>query len=460
MRVIHKSKVLIDRAWRNVFRIKNQSIAVASLCFSIAFLMLFTVLMYNSATLLADMTDLPYLDCYSYYGKNYISDPAIIEKEFGIDTSFSRSVGIFRRFKIVKEIFLSTKYEVRTDVYYFSQSGDVRHNEKGVSLYWWVVPDSEYDDDFMKGERLLTKGRHITKEDHDSGAAVVIIDELLAKANSISVGDSISTGEEKFTVVGLFNTTRIEKYPERAKDMPQNMIFSSKEPEEYEERVGIRNIYMRLQEGVSEEQAEEFFAHIKELGHTGLDEGGYYAYEYCITPVSEMNEGYNAGVKTALSIAMLTVASVILISLCALYVMANVIINSRRREILLSKALGERRSNTVLTFLLEIGFVSVPSVALGIGVCYLACREYIKALFLHFASLMTPQSLRNTSSLVIAEHMGTAELLAGYTTPEEIALIAAVIFTSIIILSALFIYIGVKRKQQEKTISLMSERKE
>ncbi len=457
MKLIHKTGVIIKRAWRNAQRMRSQSFAVAFSCFLVAFLMLFTVLMYNSASLLSNITNLPYIDCYLYYMADLNKYPIAIDTNIGAfygDDIKNELV----KFEIVCEVFSTDKYEVRTDVSYFSKNGDVR--EGGGKLYWWVVPASEYENDFIKGERLLTSGRHITKEDHDSGAAVVIIDEMLAKANSISVGDSISVGEEKFTVVGLFTTVRIEKYPSLAIDMPQNAIFSSSAPKSAGEKVGMQNIYMRLRSDVNDEARESFIEYLEELHYTGTSGTAQYPYEYGFISVEELNSGYNAGVKTALSIATLSVISVVAISVCALYVMINIIINSRRREILLSKALGERRSNTVLTFLLEIGFVSVPSVALGIGVCYLACREYIKALFLHFASLMTPQSLRNTSSLVIAEHMGTAELLAGYTTPEEIALIAAVIFASIILLSALFIYIGVKRKQQEKTISLMSERKE
>lgn len=448
-----KITTIPKRAAINSVRIKNQNISMAVIFFAGAFLILFSVLLLNCAVLLKNLTNLPYMDHYLFYATDKNANPPVIDKNvnvFGDHVIFA-----LEKFEIVDEIIGSSRYRQNTNLNYIS-TGNEATNRTGT-LTWTVMPNSEYDDSFIKGERVLVSGRHVAIGDYKNKTNCVMIDEMLAKANGITVGSTVQTSnEESFKIVGIFKTVKIEKNVDSYADMPQNLIIASNQPEIAEIiSYGTYDVYLKFKEGVSETTKKDFFEYIALLGITGEERFNRYNF----IAVNELNKINNSGITTVFNIAIVSMVAVFIIIAASIYIFVNIILNSRWREILLYKALGEKRRNVILTFLLELTYVAVPSTILGIAACLGLCRDYIRDLFIHFASQMSPENLRSTSSVAIQTVQSTGDLVTHYTSGESMLQISAGIFLILLLLAGICVSVQIRALLNKKAIILLTEKK-
>ncbi len=453
MNKFKKIAAITKRAALNSVRIKNQSIIMAIICFAGAFLILFSVLLFNCAILLKNLTNLPYMDHYLFYGTDKNANPPVIDKNVILYGDYA--IFTLEKFEIVEEIIGSSRYYQNTDLKYISTKNEV--SDKTGKFNWTVIPNSEYDDSFVRGERIIVSGRHVTIEDYRNKTNCVIIDEVLAKANGVKVGSEIKTNEdETFKIVGIYKTLKTEKNIETYADIPQNLIIASNQPETAEIiTYGTYDVYLKFNDGVSEATKKDFFEYIASLGITGEDRFNRYSF----ISVEELNKINNSGITTVFNIAAVSMAAVFMIIAASVYIFINIILNSRRREILLYKALGEKRRNVIASFLLEIAYVAVPSIILGIAACHLLCRDYIRDLFVHFASQMSPENLRSTSSVAIKTVQNTGKLVEHYTSAQNIPQIFAGIFIVLLLIAGVCLAAQLSALLNKKTITLLTERK-
>jgi len=443
------------RAAINSVRIKNQSIIMAVICFTGAFLLLFAVMLFDCAVKLKNLTNLPYMEHYFFYETDKYAIPPIMSNK--VNVYGDNAIFVLDKFEIVEEIFGSSRYYQNTNLNYISVKNEIVESARAAKFLWIVMPNSKYDASFITGERVLLSGRHITIQDYKNKTSDVLVDEILAKINGLAVGSYIHTdSEESYKIVGIYKTVRNESVIRAYYDVPQNLIIASNKPETAEIITsGTYDVYLKFKANISENVRNEFFEYITSLGVTGEDR--FSRYEFI--SVRELNKINNSGIFTVFNIALASVVAIFIIIISSIYIFINIISNSRQKEILLYKALGEKKKNIIITFWLELVYISIPSIIFGIISCSVLCGGYIKDLFIYFAGQMSPENMRFTSSIFIKSVQNVGDLITQYTSAQNTAEIAAVIFIIVFMIIGICILLQITTILNKKAIMLLTERK-
>lgn len=140
--------------------------ALLSLIFFLsACVALFVISMIDSAEKLYDMMNVPYKEYYSV--TRFDNAATKVESDIGTDLGIAGSAmrRYFECFEIVDDVLLTVEYKTETKLTAFTAK--LVSNKKEVStLIFTEVPNSEYDEAFLRGDKVLISGRHLTQDDY------------------------------------------------------------------------------------------------------------------------------------------------------------------------------------------------------------------------------------------------------------------------------------------------------
>ncbi len=384
-------------AFLNVSRLWKKYAVFALVCFAGALALTFSALLFYCAQMLTAMLDLPYPDYCIALSYSTGTDDKVYSAEIG-DTG-EYLLWMLPKFEIVEEAFSTQKYKQETKLFSYDSSYKKSENENN-QLPWTVILESEYDDAFRKGERMLVKGRHLTAEDYYNDSNSVLIDEEMAKLNGLNIGSSFEiSGGDLYNVAGIFRTISFNAEVKSSLDIPVNMIYSSGVPKEAESLHAMYNLYVKFKDGVTREKAGKLLENLKATGILG--ESVYN--DFTLLPVNELNKISNEGLHDLFRISLYLCFAVSAITVIAISVFGTFMVRSRQKEIFLKRALGEKNSAVFLCFFTEFIITAIPSAVLGAAFCFVFMFGYLQKLFVYFANQISVENIHASSSIFIAE---------------------------------------------------------
>ena len=379
----------VKNAIRNVFRLGDKYITFALISLVGAFCVVAALMLIDSTDDLGKLNEMPY-DGY-YRAIPTYPDTEFIAEDF--QSSFLDTESFFLTLKAVVDTRVSNVYRNKAfDILPMKPSTDTSSDETGTCFTVREVPKSEYDGAFRRGERLLVEGRHLTAEDQDK--YLMLIDEKLAELNGLTVGcvvnmvldqsvkncyynedfDIVIIEDEliPYEIVGIFKTTIAQPEAKSAQDMNGNLVYVSK-------CASIRGFiesasydyYIKLAPGVD---AEAFFDYFYTFNYNFR--GKTFGYEF--VAVDELNAEYNSSANTLLSISTVMLGVLIVTVTCASLAFCRVLVSSRRREILIMRALGARNSRIVGQLLIELVIVLIPFAVIGASTAALTLNPVVR----------------------------------------------------------------------------------
>lgn len=244
---------------------------------------------------------------------------------------------------------------------------DIPEDYKNVIKIYGVT-DSKVINEFVSEAFNIVKGRHIEKNDVNK----IVIHEQLAKKNGYDIGSKVlvkklnnnnskdqANGENnsiEYEVVGIFSGKKEEKYTGLTSDYTENMAFadySSVKEKEKEEKVN-RIVYF-----VSDPKKIDKV--IEDIKKTGINTEEI--------SISKNTKGFDDTISSITSmkgIILIITYSVVLGSIIILSMILILWIRERIHEIGILLSIGVRRYKIMAQFILELIYISIPSIIITI----------------------------------------------------------------------------------------------
>lgn len=433
--------------------------AILSLIFVLsACVALFVISMINSAGKLYDMMNVPYKEYYSVTQFNNSSTK--VESDIGTDLGISgvRMRRYFEYFEIVDDVLLTAEYKTETKLAAFNAK--LASNKKEVStLIFTEVPNSEYDEAFRRGDKVLISGRHLTQNDYRAEKDYVIIDEELAELNSLKVGDTFVTDYDdvKYTVIGIYRTLNYSGKVVVALDVPANLLFTSHAHEDAKILTSY-DFYVKFKNGTKKEDAYAFFDAFIDTEIMGIE---YYAglNGYEMKSVEDLNREQNSGFYSLLLISVSSGIFLLLVVLVSVIVYSFVMYKKRERELLLYSILGKKKWKVHVGVLVEHILIVIPSVILGIVACRVFFIDLLVDIVAYFEKMISVENVHATTSLAMLQSRFVSESIKVQITEFEILNFSLIIIgaaLALLLLSNAVTYVSYKRKSP---MTILSERK-
>lgn len=413
---------ILRNAWTNVVRLRDRYAVLAVITFFGAALIAASLLTMNSASQLGEMLALPYADCYKAVPIGQAHPDA--EKITYLEGWGYSAEMFLRAHRAVEELHITKAYTKKLRVSPFNTKNAPADSESG-KFPVFVMPNSAYDGSFRKGERILVSGRHLTPE--DAGKSVLLLDERLARANRLSLHDTVEMhgddGEARYEIVGLFCTVRPQREAVSADDIDANAVIASSVPDESGLKLTqMYDLYVKFAPGTD---IAGFLAYMDRFGSTfGPSEAGFQ-----FVSVAAMNDAYNKGVNTLFSISVILLLALILTVLCALTAFVRVLLAARRREMLILRALNASAKRIAAQLVCEMLYVLLPFAALGSAISAALSGRSIEKLLVRFATAVSPENLRNTSSAFL-DSVGSISRAASAYIPVRVSVSVCTLVTA------------------------------
>ncbi len=228
--------------------------------------------------------------------------------------------------------------------------------------------------DFTNGTSELVIGRMPDKDEIDSGAHVILIEENIAESNDLSIGDSISLSPLseayadaalEYMIIGIYRTT--QETDQRligiggAGLLPQNKFYA---PFTSINSIGITGSELgdlvlsanviRLKDPLFIEDFIDEAGTKIDLVYGRLDANDA-LYERLVGPIE------NLGKASGLIVVIILVSGALIIGL-----ITALTVNERKEEIGILLAIGERKRNIVFQFVFEVLLIAIISFSLSI----------------------------------------------------------------------------------------------
>lgn len=433
--------------------------AILSLIFVLsACVALFVISMINSAEKLYDMMNVPYKEYYSVTRFN--NEATKVESDIGTDLGIAGRAmrRYFEYFEIVDDVLLTAEYKTETKLAAFNAK--LASNKKEVStLIFTEVPNSEYDEAFRRGDKVLISGRHLTQDDYRAEKDYVIIDEELAELNSLKVGDTFVTDYDdvKYTVIGIYRTLNYSGKVVVALDVPANLLFTSHAHEDSKALTSY-DFYVKFKNGTKKEDAYAFFDAFIDTKIMGIEQyAGLNGYE--MKSVEDLNREQNSGFYSLLLISVSSGIFLLLVVLVSVIVYSFVMYKKRERELLLYSILGKKKWKVHVGVLVEHILIVIPSVILGIVACRVFFIDLLVDIVAYFEKMISVENVHATTSLAMLQSRFVSESIKVQITEFEILKFSLIIIgaaLALLLLSNAVTYVSYKRKSP---MTILSERK-
>ncbi|MDX8362074.1 ABC transporter permease [Cytobacillus sp. IB215316] len=245
----------------------------------------------------------------------------------------------------------------------FNNPGNMRGVQADISVQGVLFTDSV--ETFLNDEASIVEGRHLTEE--DIGEDVAVIEQNLAIANDLAIGDRLTiqrtdeTSSVMLEIVGIYETTELVDDQAASFDFlnPYNRVYtpyttaSSLKSEDYEDAIDYAVYFMddpaNIQSFIDEASLESTI----DFDVFKLDANDQ-LYEQMIGPIENV-----ASFSTNV-VYLVTIAGAIILGLIVM-----MSIRERKYEMGVLLAIGEKKWKLMGQFLVEILVVAV--IALGIS---------------------------------------------------------------------------------------------
>ena len=244
-------------------------------------------------------------------------------------------------------------------------NNDIPEDYKNVIKIYGVT-DSKVINEFVSEAFNIVKGRHIEKNDVNK----IVIHEQLAKKNGYDIGSKVlvkklnnnnskdqANGENnsiEYEVVGIFSGKKEEKYTGLTSDYTENMAFADySSVKEKEEKVN-RIIYFAS----DPKKIDKIIEDIKKIGINTEE-----------ISISKNTKGFDDTISSITSmkgIIIIITYSVVLGSIIILSMILILWIRERIHEIGILLSIGVRRYKIMAQFILELIYISIPSIIITI----------------------------------------------------------------------------------------------
>lgn len=217
---------------------------------------------------------------------------------------------------------------------------------------------------FTSGVFTVKNGRHIEKDDKDK----IMIHEAFAKKNNLKLNDNIGlefvdvnkggTKEEyKFEIIGIFSGKKQEKYTGMSSDFSENMMFVDYETSQKALNTGDKNkIINKLSLFAdSPESLEEALKKVKSIRGDWSN--------YNITKDNNAFEEVLESLSGVKHIIKIMTYSIMIGGVIVLSLILILWLRERIYEIGILLSIGINKIKIVSQFIMELIFISVPSVA-------------------------------------------------------------------------------------------------
>ncbi len=440
----------IKLALKNIWRLWDRYAVFALISLIGAFLIAAVLSLLQGTRTLTNMLTLPYPE---YCRVEYLDETKRAPyKEVGLGPYAPMLEMFLEKHAVAEEIRVSDYYEKQLPLSCITEKGTVSE-APGAVFPIFVIPDTAWNGSFLRGERVLVAGRHLTYEDR--GSHLLLLDEEAAEINGLTVGSNVKmdtpAGEVTYRVAGLFRTLKVQPLAASYMDVPTNAVLASDVADASAKVIGKSyDMYVKFAPGTD---VEEFVAYMNEFPNAfSLQEQGF-----TLVSVKELNAAYNKGANTLFVITAIMLVSLSAIVACADFAFCRVMIASRRREILIMRALNAGRKRIVGQFIAEMAFVFVPCTLIGTAAAARVCRAVIGEMLVRFSNMISPENLRNTSS-VYMDHVSTLQTavtnpLTGQALLSLCALAAGLLGGIVLISTGLQLW----RVSDEKLMNLLAE---
>lgn len=284
---------------------------------------------------------------------------------------------------------------------------------------------------FNSGVFTIKEGRDISEKDKNK----ILVHEEFAKKNNLKLNDTISlemigtdnnspSKESKYQVIGIFSGKKQETYTGLSSDFSENMVFVDYDSSQ--EALGksgnnklVNKIFVY---SGSEEATKSAFNKIKEMN---IDWSKYIlekdnkAFEESLESVS--------GIKNIIKIMTY---SIMLSGLVVLSLILVLWLRQRIYEIGILLSIGISKLNIILQFIIELFFISVPSIISSFILGNLLLKQFASGFINSEQSTIISSSLLNKGNLLFS--IGT--LAQSYLILVSIIILSVIISSSMILL--------------------------
>lgn len=283
---------------------------------------------------------------------------------------------------------------------------------------------------FNSGVFTIKDGRNIEENDRRK----ILVHEDFAKKNNLKLNDEISLEliemenkeqkkEFKFEIIGIFSGKKQEKYTGLSSDFSENMVFvdyaTSQEALNRAENNKIVNKILIFSS--SEESTNLAFKKIKEL----KIDWSKYSIEKDTNAFEESLESVS-GIKHIIKIMTY---SIMLGGVVVLSLILILWLRERIYEIGILLSIGISKIKIVIQFILELIFISLPSIISTLVLGNLLLRQIVDGFIRSDNSMIVSNSLLNKSNSIL--NLGT--LIQSYFILISIIILSVIVASSMIL---------------------------
>lgn len=283
---------------------------------------------------------------------------------------------------------------------------------------------------FNSGVFTIKDGRNIEENDRRK----ILVHEDFAKKNNLKLNDEISLEliemenkgqkkEFKFEIIGIFSGKKQEKYTGLSSDFSENMVFvdyaTSQEALNRVENNKITNKILIFSS--SEESTNLALKKIKEL----KIDWSKYSIEKDTNAFEESLESVS-GIKHIIKIMTY---SIMLGGIVVLSLILILWLRERIYEIGILLSIGISKIKIVIQFILELIFISLPSIISTLVLGNLLLRQIVDGFIRSDNSMIVSNSLLNKSNSIL--NLGT--LIQSYFILISIIILSVIVASSMIL---------------------------
>lgn len=284
---------------------------------------------------------------------------------------------------------------------------------------------------FNSGVFTMIKGRHIEEDDKNT----ILVHEDFAKLNNLSLNDEISlellemeynkqTKECKFKIIGIFSGKKQEKYTGLSSDFSENTVFvdytTSQEALNRSEDNQVVNKILIFSN--RPESTNLVLNKIKEL----KIDWSKYSIEKDNNAFEESLESVN-GIK---HIIKLMTYSIMLGGVVVLSLILILWLRERIYEIGILLSIGISKIKIMIQFIIELIFISIPSVVSSLLLGNLLLRQIIYGFINSDNSEIVSNSLFNENNMILS----LETLLQSYLILTIIIILSVIVASSMILI--------------------------
>ncbi|MDF2686694.1 MAG: peptide transporter permease [Clostridia bacterium] len=301
---------------------------------------------------------------------------------------------------------------------------DYVENTYYYTMFVYGITDFKYTECFQNGDKYLTEGRGITREDNENKAPVVMIDSEIAWINGFKIGDEINLDRLKdapyldinreilvkktYEIVGIFKTvapmTGSESIP---KEIENNKIYVPVNSMYEDNLVQTEEMYIRFP---SEKSAKQFQTYINEHNTYYKEFNLLSPFEIRLVSVKGMNMQKTASLYDIAAIFSILIIFISIAGLVSIIVSISLIINQRRKEIGILISMGMSVKKTAVIFITEILLMSFIAISISVGISLLPSEFIVNTVCENAAVEMSPQNLQNSSVELLLTKNATASV--------------------------------------------------